>query len=236
VGTLTRPVVLLASLPVAIVLGAWPATIAAAIGILAEGGQWLQIRFAPSPTWDETALASRIAVLPVELRRRLESVGHQVDTAVLLLAAIEDDPARWPIAATSIPTMNNGEGGVVSGTCWTVIAGEAALAASQQPERAGSVDTHLLASIAALLPHSLASNAFSAGTGSRPPSTAGGFTTTQIYDLIRRAITQPGAELLLSRMELVTRRNGPTPHQLLDDDRWRALGAPVSRGDDHASG
>lgn len=229
----TRPLVVLASLIAAVILGAWPAAVAASLAVLADLGIRLQLRFGRSPALDEAALAARVEGLSPGLRRRFESCGHRVDTAVLLRVAVEEDPARWPVLEPSAQAMTNSEGGLVAGTRWTVVAAEAVLAAAHRPDAAAAIDVHQLAAIAAWLPCSLAHNIIGNLNHDRRVMEAAGLTPAQVKDMILLAIKQPGGELLLPRMELAIKVHEPGRGQLLDESHWRALRAPMRQGDGH---
>jgi hypothetical protein len=225
VGHQTRPPVLWLSLVVAVVVHAWPAAVCAGLAVALDLPGRLPsglTRLRPRAL-DEQALATRIADLRPDLRRRLESEGPRVDTAVLVRVAGDADPDRWPTAVGSTP--NNSEGGLVAGTRWTVIAAEAALVAARRPDTASAADIHLLAAIAVELPHSLARKVIGSPEHPGAVLTAAGLTASQVAAMIIWALKQPGAELLLARMEYAgrNRQRAKAARHPLDEQTWRLL-------------
>jgi hypothetical protein len=232
-GTQTSTVITASSLIVAVVTGAWPAAVAAGLALVPR----VLVHAIPlaggHSRFTSSALAEQVAALPPDLAERLARLGGgQVDTVVLLAAAIGDDSSRWPEQAARCSAVEGSEGGCVPGTAWTVVAAESVLVADQRPDRTDGVDVHLLAAIAAILPHSHAQAALSrAGLAGSPSGAVLGATPTQIGRLLQAAARRPGGELLMARVEMDV-RTGARFGSLLDDGEWRRVGAPMSRGRD----
>jgi hypothetical protein len=212
----------------ALVVGAWPAVAAAGLAL----GSWLTIRIrlrsgriAPLT---EQALASAVAGVPPALARYLEVVGDgRVDTVTLVTAALRDEPSRWPAGAGSLSRVDGSEGGLVDGTAWTVIAAEAALVVAQRPDQATPVDVHLLAAIGVSLPYSHARAALGKErAGGNAVLTSAGLTAEQLTRMLLEASKRPGGELLIARTELAV-RTGSRHDELLADQEWRRIGAPM---------
>jgi hypothetical protein len=235
VGCNTPYLVAVLSLVVAILLGAWPAAVAASLCVLAGGGIRLYARFPELSELDEEALASRVLALPVDLRLQVEQAGDSiVDSVVLLMASLTDDPERWPDLTEIHSGPESSEGGLVAGTRWTIVAAEAVLVAGGRPDPDCPVDVHLLAALGCVLPSSRAGAMMTeAGKGLRPALATMGVTPAQLGSMLVTAAKQPGGELIMARTELDVRDGSPSV-RVLGDDAWRALGVPVRRsGGEH---
>jgi hypothetical protein len=228
IGTLGSTMLTVAGAIGALVVGAWPAVVAAGLAVGTQLAIRVRLRFPLVAPLTEQALAAAVAGVPPALARYLEVAGSgRVDTVTLVTVALRDEPSRWPADASPLSHVDGSEGGLVDGTAWTVIAAEAALVVAQRPDRATPVDVHLLAAIGALLPYSHAQVALGRKrAGGNAMVTLAGLTTEQMTRMLLEAGNQPGGELLIARTELAV-RTGSRNDELLADQEWRRIGAPM---------
>jgi hypothetical protein len=218
----------------ALVFGAWPAVVAAGLALGIQVALRIRLRFPHIAPLTESALAAAVAGVPPALARYLVAVGGgRVDTVTLLTAALRDEPSRWPADIGPVSHVDGSEGGLVDGTAWTVVAAETALVVAQRPDQAMPVDVHLLAAVGALLPHSHAQVALRKVRASgNAMLTLAGLTGEQMARMLLAAGKQPGGELLFARADLAVRadlgvRAGSQNDELLADQEWRRIGAPM---------
>jgi hypothetical protein len=214
----------------ALVVGAWPAVVAAGLDLGTRLAVRVRLRFPRIAPLAEQALAAAVAGVPAALARYLEVAGGgRVDTVTLVTAALRDEPSRWPADTDQLADVDGSEGGLVDGTAWTVIAAEAALVVAQRPDQATPTDVHLLAAIGALLPYSHAQVALGKKrAGGNAMVTPAGLTVEQMTRMLLKASKQPGGELLIARTELAVRTGSPN-NELLADQEWRRIGAPMRK-------
>jgi hypothetical protein len=127
VATFSKALVRAAALLIALVVGAWPAMVAAGVALVASGMQAMARHPARRRPLDTAALLAAVNSLPAGERAAIErAASGPVDSLAILRAAIIDDPARWPFDLVEVGGTGY-EGGPVADSRWTVVACEAVL-------------------------------------------------------------------------------------------------------------
>ena len=238
-GTFLPPVLQLVTLAATVLLGAWPAVVAAAVSTLANALPSMTPMLGFHARLDEDALAASLDLLPQAERALLTDaaqalgVRRPLNTLTILRAAIADDPSRWSIGGDDLAFADGYEGGELGTTGWTVVACEAVLVAGCRGDQDREMDIHDVAGAALSVPNSAAGVA--AGTkGSTAAERALGLSSGQVGEQFVRATRRAGSELIRRRVEEIARWRhlGPPPQGRMGElspERWnRLLSVPLA--------
>lgn len=227
VATLSTALVRATALLAALIVGAWPAAVAAGVALVASGMQATARHPAMRRPLDTAALVAAVNSLPAGERAAIErAASGAVDSLAIVRAAVVDDPGRWPFDVSEVGGTGY-EGGRIAATRWTVVACEAALMAACRPDTERPIDLHHVAGAALMVLNSAASDRFGL-RGVNAAAEALGLSDGQAIEQTVRMTKCPGAEVFVQRMErtagrLPWMRLSPPDLGELPETEWRRM-------------
>ena len=218
-----------AAVVIAVVLHSWFAIPVAALFLLSDAWAELAIRRAMNPeaaAGDLARLADAIRTgFPPGIAGLPRARGETLTSRTLLDAAIAADPIRWAGIRLSEPPTLSAEGGEVSGTGWTIVAGEAALVAMNFPNASLPLTVHDLAIAAMLLPQSNVQRTLHDDDRAVVAMKVAGLSAVNLNEALMRAGRAPGGELILARVQIAVDRRKSAAAMSAGD--WREAPNPL---------